>query len=69
LRAAEVVSAFERTGGIRRAGKGSHINLKMPNGQPVTVPTHGDVKAGLLGAAIRKAGLPVAEFLALIGRS
>ena len=64
----EVIAAFERAGGIARAGRGSHRNIKMPNGQLITIPAHGEAKAGLLGAALRKAGLSVDEFLRLLGR-
>ena len=64
----EAVRAFEKGGGIPRPGKGSHVNLKMPNGQIVTIPRHGEVKVGLLHAAVRKAGLTVDEFLGLLGR-
>lgn len=68
LKVDDVVKAFERGGGIVRPGKGSHVNLKMPNGQIVTIPRHGEVKTGLLNAAVKKAGLTVGEFLRLIGR-
>lgn len=68
LRADEVAKAFERAGGVRRSGKGSHINIKMPNGQMVTLPGHGELKVGLLQSAIKKAGLTVQEFLDRIRR-
>lgn len=66
LKAEEVIRAFERAGGVRRSGKGSHVNIKMPNGQLVTIPDHGAVKTGLLQTALRKAGLTVDEFLELL---
>ncbi len=62
----EAVKAFVKVGGVRRAGKGDHVNIKMPNGQLVTVPLHRDLKIGLLKAAIRKAGLTEKEFLDLL---
>ena len=68
LKAEEAVRVFERAGGIRRSGKGSHTNVKMPNGQLITIPGHGELKVGLLRAAIKKAGLSVEEFLELLGR-
>lgn len=68
IRVDEVVRAFEKGGGLVRPGKGSQVNLKMPNGQIVTIPRHGEVKVGLLHAAVRKAGFTVDEFLELIGR-
>jgi predicted RNA binding protein YcfA (HicA-like mRNA interferase family) len=69
LRAEEAVSVFERAGEMRRSGKGSHTNVKMPNGQLITIPGHGELKVGLLRAAIKKAGLSVEEFLELLGRT
>ncbi|MHB0938235.1 MAG: type II toxin-antitoxin system HicA family toxin [Armatimonadota bacterium] len=68
LKAEQAIAAFVKAGGIRRSGKGSHTNIKMPNGQIVTIPNHGELKVGLLQAAIKKAGMTVNEFLALIGR-
>jgi len=68
LKADEAIKAFEKAGGLRRPGKGDHVNLKMPNGQLVTIPCRGDVKTGLLYAAIKKAGLTVDEFLQFLGR-
>jgi predicted RNA binding protein YcfA (HicA-like mRNA interferase family) len=68
LKAEEALKAFEMAGGQRRSGKGSHVNLKMPNGRLVTIPREGELKAGLLRAAIRKAGFSVEEFVKMIGR-
>mgnify|MGYP003799801241 CR=1 FL=1 len=62
----EAVKAFVRAGGIVRQGKGDHINIKMPNGQLITIPVSGDLKIGLLKSAIRKAGLDDEEFLKLL---
>ena len=62
----EAVRAFVKSGGVRRAGKGDHVNLKMPNGQLVTIPLHRELKIGLLKAAIRKAGLTEEVFLDLL---
>ena len=44
VRAEEVIAAFEKAGGERRGGKGSHVNIKMPNGQLVTMPARGAIK-------------------------
>ena len=68
LKSEEVIRAFENAGGVKRQGKGSHINIKMPNGQLLTIPGHGEVKVGLLQAAIRKSGLTVDVFLELLRR-
>ena len=66
IKGEEAVNAFVRAGGIQRPGKGSHVNIKMPNGLLITIPIRGDVKLGLLKAAIRKAGLTEDEFLNFI---
>jgi len=41
-------------------------NIKMPNGQLVTIPLHRELKIGLLKAAIRKAGLTEEQFSDLL---
>lgn len=66
IKGKEAVKAFERAGGIKRGGKGDHVNLKMPNGIIVTIPTKGEVKVGLLKSAIRKADLTEEQFLELL---
>lgn len=62
----DAVKAFVRAGGVVRHGKGDHVNIKMPNGQLITIPVSGDLKVGLLKSAIRKAGLDDDEFLKLL---
>lgn len=62
----EAVKAFVKAGGERRKGKGDHVNIKMPNGQIITVPGTGEIKVGLLRTAIKKAGLTEEEFLKLL---
>jgi predicted RNA binding protein YcfA (HicA-like mRNA interferase family) len=65
VRGKDVVKAFVKAGGVVRQGKGDHVNIKMPNGQLITIPVSGDLKIGLLKSAIRKAGLDD-EFLKLL---
>ncbi len=60
-----MIKAFVRAGGVVR--KGSHVNIKMPNGQLITILATGEVKIGSLKAAIRKAGLTEEEFPKLLG--
>jgi predicted RNA binding protein YcfA (HicA-like mRNA interferase family) len=62
----EAVKAFIRAGGIARHGKGDHVNIKMPNGQLITIPISGNLKIGLLKSAIKKAGLDDEEFMRLL---
>ncbi len=62
IKGKDAVKAFANAGGKVRPGKGDHVNIKMPNGQLITIPVSGDVKIGLLKAAIKKAGLTEEEF-------
>jgi predicted RNA binding protein YcfA (HicA-like mRNA interferase family) len=66
IKGTEAVKAFVAAGGIRRKGKGDHINIKMPNGQIITIPGSKELKVGLLKAAIKKSGLTDEEFLKLM---
>ena len=69
LRPQEAIRAFERAGGVSRQGRGSHVNIKMPNGQIITFSaTRDPIKIGLLRAMLRKAGLGEDEFVRLLGR-
>jgi predicted RNA binding protein YcfA (HicA-like mRNA interferase family) len=62
----DAVKAFVNAGGRVRPGKGDHVNIKMPGGQLITIPVSGEVKIGLLKAAIKKAGLIEDEFEKLL---
>ena len=62
----DAIKVFIKAGGIMRQGKGDHVNIKMPNGQIITIPVSGDLKIGLLKSAIRKAGLDDEDFLKLL---
>ena len=66
IKATDALKAFERAEGIRKVGKGDHINIKMPNGRIITLRGKGEVKVGRLKDAIREAGLTVEEFLELL---
>jgi predicted RNA binding protein YcfA (HicA-like mRNA interferase family) len=66
IKATKAIKAFEKAGGIRKIGKGDHVNIKMPNGRIITLRGKGEVKVGRLRDAIREAGLTVEEFLKLL---
>lgn len=67
IRPREAIAALERAGGVARSGKGSHVNIKMPNGQIITFSaTREPIKIGLLKAMIRKADLTENEFVQLL---
>jgi predicted RNA binding protein YcfA (HicA-like mRNA interferase family) len=69
VRPEEAIRVLLRVGGVRRPGKGDHINIKMPNGQVVTLSgLRSPVRIGILKAMLRKAGLSEEEFLDLLGR-
>ena len=66
IKGEEAVKSFMKAGGIRKRGEGDHVNVKMPNGQIITIPSTKEVKIGLLKAAIKKAGLSEEKFLKLL---
>lgn len=69
VRPEEAIRALLAAGGIRRPGKGDHINIKMPNGTVVTLSgLRKPVRIGILKAMLRKAELSEEQFLDLLGR-
>jgi len=66
VKASDAIKAFEKAGGMRRSGKGGHVNIKMPNGRIITLRSKDEVKIGRLRDAIREAGLTIEEFLRLL---
>lgn len=70
VRARDAIAALERAGGIARRGKGSHVNIKMPNGRLLTFSgSREPVKIGILKAMIKAAGISDEEFASLLGRN
>jgi len=64
---AQAVRAFERAGWVIARRKGSHVILKKPGTfHTLSVPDHDELDPGTLRALIRKAGLTVDEFSALL---
>lgn len=51
-KASDAIKAFEKAGGVRRSGKGDHVNIKMPNGRIITLRDKDEVKVGRLRDAI-----------------
>lgn len=66
IKGKEAIKAFVKAGGIERKGKGDHVNVKMPNGQIITIPSSKELKIGLLNAAIKKADITEEEFKRLL---
>jgi len=54
IKGREAVRAFVRAGGIRRSGKGDHINIKMPNGSLITMLGRAELKVGLLRRPLKE---------------
>jgi len=64
----QAVAAFEKAGFEVRRQRGSHIVMVKPGfPETLSVPDHRQLKPGTLRALIRKAGLTVDEFVALVG--
>ncbi len=68
IKGKEAIKAFVKAGGVARSGKGDHVNIKMANGQIITVPVSKELKIGLLKAAIKKSGLTEEELMRLLKR-
>jgi len=66
IKGKDAIKAFIRVGGIETPGKGDHANIKIPNGMIITIPGKGEIKIGLLKAAIHKAGLTDEQFFDLL---
>ena len=63
----DAVKAFEKAGWTARGQVGSHRILTKPDSAAnLTVPMHAELAQGTLRSLIRKSGLSVDEFLALL---
>ena len=64
---AETVRAFQRAGWRFARQKGSHVMMTRPGSiYSLSVPQHPELGPGLLRDLIRKAGLTLEEFIALL---
>jgi predicted RNA binding protein YcfA (HicA-like mRNA interferase family) len=70
LSSKEVIKALKKAGFNIHHQKGSHISLRRKSPPPnrIVVPAHKELKAGMLRAIIRQAGLSVEDFLELLGK-
>ena len=63
----EAVRAFEKAGWTAARQRGSHVVLTKPGSIfTLSIPLHDELGPGLLRDQIRKAGLTVQEFIALL---
>lgn len=64
---ARAVRAFERSGWAVDRQHGSHVILKKSgSAHTLSVPLHDELRPGTLRSLIRKAGLTVEQFVALL---
>lgn len=64
----QAIVVFQRAGFEVRRQRGSHIVMTRPNfPETLSVPDHRELHSGTLRALIRKAGLSVERFIALLG--
>jgi predicted RNA binding protein YcfA (HicA-like mRNA interferase family) len=63
----EAVRTFEKAGWTAARQRGSHVVLTKPGSIfTLSIPLHSELGPGLLRDQIRKAGLTVEEFIALL---
>jgi len=63
----EAVGAFQRAGFEIKRQRGSHVAMtKAGLLHTLSIPDHSQIKPGTLRSQIRKAGLTVDEFIALL---
>ena len=64
----ECIRALEKIGYVIVRQKGSHVRLKDRNSNllPVTVPSHEELRPGLLRKILRDAELEIEEFIKLL---
>jgi len=64
---AEAIKALEKAGWRKVRQRGSHAVLRHPTERfNLSVPLHRELKPGTLRSLLRKSGLSVDEFLALL---
>ncbi|MBI4499359.1 MAG: type II toxin-antitoxin system HicA family toxin [Chloroflexi bacterium] len=62
----ECVHALEQVGYSVARTRGSHLRVRCPGRDPVTIPRHQERDRTTLRSIIRQAGLTVEEFIALL---
>ena len=62
----EIIRALMKLGYYVRGRESSHVHLRHPAKNPLTVPDHKEVARGTLRAIIRQADLSKQEFMDLI---
>jgi predicted RNA binding protein YcfA (HicA-like mRNA interferase family) len=60
------ISALGRVGYKIAHIRGSHVRMRCPNRNPVTVPRHDELDRGTLRAILRTTEISVEEFITLL---
>ncbi|MDP7265048.1 MAG: type II toxin-antitoxin system HicA family toxin [Candidatus Thermoplasmatota archaeon] len=61
-----LIKALAKIGYYVRDQRGSHIHLRHPYKNPLTIPNHKEIAKGTLRAILRVADIPVEELLELL---
>jgi predicted RNA binding protein YcfA (HicA-like mRNA interferase family) len=61
-----LLKSLQKIGYYVRDQKGSHIHLRHPTRNPLTIPNHKEIARGTLRQIIRDADLTLAEFRKLL---
>ena len=62
----DVIKVLAKIGYYIRGQTGSHIHLRHPERQALTIPNHKEIARGTLRTIIKQAGLTVEEFNGLL---
>ena len=62
----KLIKVLLKAGYHIRDQKGSHIHLRHPIRDPLTIPAHRTIARGTLRAILKDAGLTIKEFLKLL---
>jgi len=62
----KLIKALTKIGYYVRDQRGSHIHLRHPYKNPLTIPNHKEIAKGTLRAILRVADIPVEELLELL---
>ena len=62
----KLIKALKKIGYYVRDQRGSHIHLRHPYKNPLTIPNHKEIAKGTLRAILKDADIPVEELLELL---
>jgi predicted RNA binding protein YcfA (HicA-like mRNA interferase family) len=62
----KLIKVLTKMGYYIRDQKGSHVHLRHPIRNPLTIPAHKTIAKGTLKAILKEAGLTLDEFLEIL---